>query len=103
MSRCIAPCLLIIALATSALAIPAVVTGRRPFATTNDATQLFNGKDLTNFYTWLVDSHYDDPAQVFSVVDAIDGTPAIRVSGKHLGGFITKEEYSNYHLVTEWR
>ncbi len=65
--------------------------------------QLFNGKDLTNFYTWLVDQHYEDPDKVFTVVDAIDGAPAIRVSGQRLGAFITKEEFSNYHLVTEWR
>ena len=65
--------------------------------------QLFNGKDLGNFYTWLVDLKYEDPDRVFSVVDAIDGAPAIRVSGKHYGAFITKEEFSDYHLVTEFR
>ncbi len=67
------------------------------------AMQLFNGKDLTNFYTWLVDSHREDPHRVFSVVDAVDGAPAIRVSGQHYGAFITREEYSNYHLVAEYR
>ena len=36
--------------------------------------ELFNGKDLTNFYTWLVDSKYQDPDGVFTVVDQIDGT-----------------------------
>lgn len=67
------------------------------------ATQLFNGKDLTNFYTWLVDQKYEDPERVFSVVDQVDGAPAIRVSGQRLGAFITKESFSNYHLVTEFR
>ena len=64
---------------------------------------LFNGKDLTIFYTWLVNFKYEDPDQVFTVVDQIDGAPAIRVSGKHFGAFITKEEYSDYHLVAEYR
>ena len=65
--------------------------------------KLFNGKDLTNFYTWLVDNHHDDPNRVFTVADAIDGGPAVRVSGQQYGAFITKQEYSNYHLVTEFR
>ncbi|MEK7862502.1 MAG: hypothetical protein AAB295_04475, partial [Chloroflexota bacterium] len=41
----------------------------------------FNGKDLTNFYTWLVDHKHQDPDRVFTVVDQIDGAPAIRSSG----------------------
>jgi hypothetical protein len=72
-------------------------------AAQSQAIQLFNGKDLTNFYTWLVATKYEDPNRVFSVVDAVDGAPAIRVSGQQYGAFITKEEYSNYHLVTEYR
>ncbi len=64
---------------------------------------LFNGKDLTNFYTWLVDTKYQDPDKVFAVVDQVDGAPAIRVSGQHWGAFITKEEYSDYRLVVEFR
>ena len=32
---------------------------------------LFNGKDLSNFTTWLVDFHHRDPHNVFSVVDRI--------------------------------
>jgi len=67
------------------------------------SVDLFNGKDLTNFYTWLVDSKYEDPDKVFSVVDQIDGAPAIRVSGQHFGAFITKEEYWDYRLVAEFR
>ncbi|MBI3467163.1 MAG: DUF1080 domain-containing protein [Planctomycetes bacterium] len=68
-----------------------------------ETIQLFNGRDLRNFYTWLVDLKYEDPDRVFSVVDTIDGASAIRVSGKHYGAFITKEEFSDYHLVTEFR
>lgn len=66
-------------------------------------TVLFNGKDLTNFYTWLVGSKLQDPDRVFSVVDQVDGAPAIRVSGQSYGAFITREEYSDYRLVAEFR
>jgi hypothetical protein len=64
---------------------------------------LFNGKDLTNFYTHLVDYKYTDPKRVFTVVEQVDGAPAIRVSGEGLGGFITNSAYANYHLVAEYR
>jgi hypothetical protein len=68
-----------------------------------EAVQLFNGKDLSSFYTWLVNDKYTDPSRVFSVVDQIDGAPAIRVSGEKYGAFITRNEYADYHLVTEYR
>jgi len=65
--------------------------------------ELFNGRDLSNFYAWLADSGYADPDRVFSVVDDIDGAPAIRVSGEHWGGLISRQEFANYHLVVEFR
>ncbi len=71
--------------------------------TPGEAIRLFNGKDLSNFYTWLVDDKYQDPDKVFSVVDQVDGAAAIRVSGQHWGAFITKEAYANYHLIAEFR
>jgi hypothetical protein len=64
---------------------------------------LFNGKDLSNFYTWLAKFGLEDPDHVFTVVDAIDGAPAIRISGQHYGGIITRSNYTNYRLVAEWR
>jgi hypothetical protein len=68
--------------------------------------KLFNGTDLTNFYTWLGpprrgEKPYgknNDPEKVFSVADGM-----IRVSGKVFGGFITEKEYENYHLVVEYK
>jgi 3-keto-disaccharide hydrolase len=65
--------------------------------------RLFNGKDLTNFDTWLVDFKDKDPDKVFSVVDQVDGAPAIRASGQHWGGLITQQEFSNYRLIVEFR
>lgn len=64
---------------------------------------LFNGKSLEGFYTWLPKFGHHDPDRVFTVVDAIDGAPAIRVSGQHYGGFVTHQSYANYRLVTEFR
>jgi hypothetical protein len=64
---------------------------------------LFNGQDLSSFYTWLVDTHREDPDQVFTVVDQVDGAPAIRISGERWGGIVTRETFRDYHLVTEFR
>lgn len=60
---------------------------------------LFNGKDLTNFYTYLRGHGKNkDPEKVFSVVDGM-----IRVSGKTFGCFVTEKEFSNYHLKVEFK
>ena len=65
--------------------------------------RLFDGKSLENFDTWQQDNHERDPDKVFSVVDQIDGAPAIRISGQHWGGIITKSAYRDYKLVAEFR
>ncbi len=65
--------------------------------------KLFDGKSLDNFDPWLVNDHETDPERVFTVVDAIDGAPAIRVSGKVWGGLLTKQAYRDYRLVVEFR
>jgi hypothetical protein len=64
---------------------------------------LFDGKSLAPFYTWLVDDHRQDPLRVFSVVDDVDGAPAIRVSGERWGGLVTRQAYRDYRLVVEFR
>jgi len=74
-----------------------------PESGSGDAIELFNGRDLSGFYAWLADSGYADPDRVFSVVDQIDGAPAIRVSGEHWGGIISRQEFSDYHLLVEFR
>lgn len=68
-----------------------------------ETIHLFDGKSLDHFYTWLQDERYSDPNHVFSVVDAIDGAAAVRVSGQGYGGFVTKKAYKNYRLVVEFR
>lgn len=71
--------------------------------TPTETIRLFNGEDLTNFYTWLVDRGGSDPKRVFSVVDDVDGSPAIRISGEEWGGLVTTESYRDYKLLVEFR
>ena len=68
-----------------------------------ETISLFNGRDLSSFYTWLPKYGHEDPDKVFTVVDNLDGAPAIRISGQHYGGLITRTEYSDYKLVAEFR
>src|SRR6266404_1565847 len=77
-------------------------------ADADDGTiHLFNGKDLTNFYTYLgappksKQQRYgknNDPEKVFTVHDGM-----VHVSGKVFGGLITEKEYANYHLLVEFK
>lgn len=95
-------------MATAAAAAAALIVAPRPGAVAPEggsdrAIQLFNGKDLTGFTTWIPRSGREDPDRVFTVADQVDGAPAIRVSGEHLGGLVTVEEFADYHLVVEFR
>lgn len=69
-----------------------------PISPTDGVIKLFNGKDLTGLYTWLKDTEYDDPRQVFTVHDGL-----LHISGDGWGGVVTKNEYKNYHLVVEFK
>jgi hypothetical protein len=71
--------------------------------TPEETIVLFDGEDFDSFYTWLADSGRQDPDRVFSVVDQIDGAPAVRISGRHWGGLVTKQAFRDYHLVVEFR
>ncbi len=65
---------------------------------------LFNGRDLSPFVVWLpATGGHADPDRVFSVVDNIDGAPAIRSSGQHFGGLISRQSFRDYRLVVEYR
>jgi hypothetical protein len=71
-----------------------------------EVIHLFNGKDLTNFYTYLAApkkgarpyGKNNDPEKVFTVQGGM-----IRVSGKVFGYLATEKEYENYHLVVEFK
>lgn len=89
-----------------------VALDSRSAATPGDAAEpiepharvtLFNGKDLLGFYPWVPAFGREDPTHIFSVVDQIDGAPAIRISGQYFGGLVTKQAFKNYRLVAEFR
>jgi len=64
-----------------------------------DAIQLFNGKDFTNFYTFIKERGKNtDPKAVFTVKDGV-----IRISGEEWGCITTNDEYENYELVVEFK
>ena len=58
----------------------------------------FNGKDLSGFYTFTRFHRYEDPDRVFTVHDGM-----IHVSGREFGGFATRDPFSDYHLIVEWK
>jgi hypothetical protein len=64
----------------------------------DDVIRLFDGKSLGDCYTWLKDTHREDPRKVFSVTDGM-----IHVSGDGLGGLVTNKRYGDYHLVLEFK
>jgi hypothetical protein len=58
---------------------------------------LFNGKDLTGWYTFLPSRGVDsDPDQIVTVKDGV-----IRISGQEFGYIATVSDYANYHLSFE--
>ena len=55
---------------------------------------LFDGKDMSKWYTFLRDHGQDkDPNDNFSIKDGI-----LRISGQDFGGLTTRDEYANYEV-----
>lgn len=78
----------------------------KPAVQPKEKIVLYDGdkvNDLRHFYTWLQGHKYEDPNQVFTIVDQIDGAPAIRISGQDWGGIVTRQAYKDYKLVMEFR
>ena len=69
-----------------------------PIAPKEGALKLFDGKTLEGFYTFLKDTRYEDPRQVFRVTDGM-----LHITGDGLGSLTTKNEYRDYHLVLEFK
>ena len=79
-------------------------------------TQLYNGKDLSGWDTYIRINPEDqnkptadqltglnkDPQHVFTVVKD-GGENVIRVSGENWGAIISKSEYENYHLQLQFK
>jgi Domain of Unknown Function (DUF1080) len=78
---------------------------------------LFNGKDLTGWDTYLgpvydtarqkfdslkVGGLNNDVDKVFAVVKE-DGQAALRISGQHFGGISSVQEYADYHLTLQFK
>jgi hypothetical protein len=78
--------------------------------------QLFNGKDLSGWDTYIGPDLDDsgkpisgqpvglnnDPKHVFTVVNE-NGENVIRISGENWGALTTKKEYENYHLQLQFK
>lgn len=63
----------------------------------NKEIKLFDGT-LDAFYTWMQDTKYEDPRDVFRVTDGL-----LHVTGDGLGGLVTKHAYKDYHCVLEFK
>ena len=88
-------------------------------------TPLWNGKNLDGWTTWMQqpaassdvpglkrdgDGKYTepigsdrDPLKVFTVVNDVDGKPAIRISGEVFGELRSKASFKDYHLKLQFK
>jgi hypothetical protein len=62
-----------------------------------EVIQLFNGRNLDGFRTWLRDTQYEDPRHVFTVHDGL-----LHISGDGYGYAATRQAYKDYRLVAEF-
>jgi len=62
------------------------------------AIPLFNGTNLSGWYSWLVDTKRADPRRVFTVTNGL-----LRISGDGLGYLATEKEHSDYRLIVEFK
>ena len=70
----------------------------QPVFSPTERIELFNGLDLSGFYTWQSDTQRNDPRDVYSVKDGM-----LRISGEGLGYLATRSMYRNYRLVVEYK
>lgn len=71
----------------------------RAYRKPHKTIQLFNGKNLEGWYTFLKERGRDsDPKKVFTVKDGL-----IRITGEEYGCITTSKEYENYKLVVEYK
>lgn len=99
-----------------ALLLCAAIFSFTPIPRTESWKQLFNGKDLSGWDTYLAPEYDDngkavtgkliglnnDPQKVFTVVKQ-DNERVIRISGQGWGAISTKQEYENYHLQLQFK
>ena len=84
------------------LAIPALllsVFGCAQAPTGKNTKQLFNGKDLNGWYTFLdTKGKNNDPEKIFLVENNL-----LHISGKEFGYIATEKTYRNFKLVVEFK
>lgn len=90
------------------LALSLIMTVQTAFASFDESgatgnktqkIQLFNGKNLEGWYTYLVGKgRNNDPNQVFTVKNGL-----LTISGEEFGCITTNEEYENYRLLVEFK
>ena len=76
--------------------------GAAPGSRSSKTIKLFNGKNLDGWYTYTVQTKYENPG-IFTVVDGM-----VRVSGGsgtngYFGGMVTKQAHANYKLTFEYK
>lgn len=90
-------CLLICAVAILAAGFAVAGASERDAPVVpREVIRLFNGKDLSGWTTWLVDTRDEDPRGVYSVRDGL-----LRISGDGFGYLGTARAYKDYRLVVE--
>src|SRR5215216_2512036 len=63
------------------------------------AQSLFNGKDLTGWYTFIKNrGKNNDSARVFSVKDGL-----LFITGQEFGYLVTEKKFSDFRLVVEFK
>ena len=63
----------------------------------SDSLVLLGGGLLDHFYTWLVDTQYEDPRRVFQLKQGV-----LKISGNGLGYLATRRSFHDYHLSLEF-
>ncbi len=65
----------------------------------DEKIELFNHKNLDGWYTWLKEKGKNvDPNKVFTIAGGV-----LHISGSEWGCITTEDEYSNYHLIAEYK
>ena len=59
---------------------------------------LFDSHLQEHFYTWLLDSGYEDPRKVYSLKEGV-----LRISGDGLGYVATKQTFRDYHVRLQFK
>ncbi|MGH9163252.1 MAG: 3-keto-disaccharide hydrolase, partial [Vicinamibacteraceae bacterium] len=107
------------------LVLVTILLGVMPAHAQTGWTPLWNGTNLDGWTTWMREPEPSsevaglkrdanreyaepigsgrDPLKVFTVVDDVDGQPAIRISGEVFGELRTTRSFENYHLKLQFK